>query len=283
MNFTAGNVIKTANTNYSNKKGASFVATSVPLLMGAVIISIIEPLVGTGVLGFLFNVFINGVIMYMVYKMTLNLVRGLDIGFDQSLAPFSNVIKFLGVIAVFTILSQLLGEVLNLIFDSEAVFAEAIVISQDQLSVDIDYELIFSELLPMFIISFIIMFFIQLKFYITQYLIVDEVDFVDAFKESWIKTKGKIWRIIKVNLYMFAIFLAFSALIFILGYILSISAGTLFLFIIILLVLVFGYLIPYIYILQATLYEFINESTETNYQETEIYESEEVYDTHNDF
>ena len=280
MHFTAGSVISDANNTYKYNKINSFLAVTIPLLIGAVLNLVINAIFGPGIFGLIVNTIVNAGIMFMVYKMALDVIRGLGFRFGESLSPFRNVINFIGVVAVFTIFSTILNEVLYVIFDAEAVIEQAIVIAEDGMSVDVDFPFIFEKLVPMFAISMIVMFIVQIKFYITQYLVVDDVDFVEAFKESWIKTKGNIWKIILVNLYVIGISLVLGLVIGLLMFVFSASLGLMLLFLIGVIVLLYGYFIPYIYILQATLYQKIIGTVPQ--RSTEVVQ-EEIYNEFNDF
>lgn len=275
MSISASSVISSANSTYKERKGSSFLAVGVPIIIGGLLNSIIPPLFGGGVVSFLVSTFITASITYMAYKMILNVIRGEDTGFESSLTPFSNLIKFIGVLAVFTIFAQLLNELMFIIFDTEAVISQAIGISADGLAVTVDWDLLLSTLLPMFAISIVIMFFVQIRFYLTQYLVIDNEEFVDAFKTSWLKTKGNVWTIIKVHLYIIAVTLIFAVATAVLVYVLGSSGMLLFILIIALIVFLLGYFIPYLYLVQAMLFENINDAVHI--------QTKEVYTSDNEF
>ena len=280
MNFTTRSVINDTNNTFKRNKGRAFLAVTVPILIYSIISSIISDMISNFAIAFLVDVFLTGFMTYMVYKMVLQVVRDEEVEFNQSLSPFGNVIKLIGVLAVFTIVSQLLNELLFIIFNTDAVVNEVIAISADN-QVSIDYDLFMRELLPVLGITFFVMFFIQLKFYITEFLVVDGVDFIDAFKHSWIKTKGNIWKIILINLYVIALAIALFVVVYLVGFVAGTSFLLSVLYIIALVVGILGFFIPYLYVLQATLYEAINDSVFVDNRQPE--QKEDYFTEHNDF
>lgn len=255
MNNSVSYAIKQTKEEYSNNKGNAFVAAIVPGLIGAVVNMIVSAIIGGGYVSLIIQMFISAAATYMSVKMLMDLVRTKTIDFGTSLSSGKNLLSFIGVLSVFGVFQIILNQVLTGIFVDDALYTTLVSALENQTITNEMAIEFFMQFVPVMVISFVVISAIQIKFYLTQYYVVDGVDFIAAFQRSFSKTKGHVVQIILFFLY----FIALGAAIIIIPFIIASFAGLLGILIMLgVLVYFIGFFIPYMMVGQVVLYEIID-------------------------
>lgn len=260
MNFTTTQVINKAKAVYSVNKGTAFIATILPALLAGLLNSFIQNTTSSFYIYIFVPILVSAVATYMTIKMILRIMDQQSLDFGSSFTPGGRLLRFIGVIAIFSVIELLLGEILSLIFVTNNTAQLISLLEPNNISPEIFWEL-FKDIYYIIIIQMVIMTFIRLRFFMSQYLVVEGTDLVSSFTQSYKNTKDNVWVMIKTYLYaigltlIIVIPLSFILFIPIIGFI-------------ILIVTVVGFLAPFLSLLFASLFIHLRGTENAEHIET---------------
>lgn len=255
MNNSVRNIYDITSSVYTGRKGAAFLVILIPMLVGLVLDLILGSIFGEGVLYAIISIFATAFTSYMTVRLALYFIRNGHLDVGRALQFDNSFIKYLGVIAVFAIIQEVLAFILMPLFGSTDAMTDLMVLAET--GANIDPEVIkdlFMAIVPYAITITVIMTVIQLKFYVTEYLVIDGEEFVRAFTRSWEVTKGRVWLIIKFYLAIFFFIVAVGVVV---GLLVAFTGLVGILILIAFIVFLIGYFIPFTTLMQAVLYEEI--------------------------
>lgn len=255
MNNSVSYTIKMAKEEYKQGRSNAFFAAIVPGLFAAVINLILTAFLGDSIISLLSQMFISATATFMSITMLMQYVRTKEINFGLSLKPGRNLLTFIGILSVFGVIQLILHEYLYSIYFDEQLYETLQAAVEDKTMTNamaIDF---FKQFIPILGIQFAVMSVLQIKFILAQFYAVDGLDFVEAFKVSFTKTKGHLFHIILFFSYFIVIGIAIIAIPALIGGFIGIIGifllmGALVYFI--------GFFLPFMMVGVVVLYEIID-------------------------